>query len=196
MPNTLLLNADGQPLNMMPLSTLTWKDAIQLVWSEDAIVLASYEDWIVRSPSISLKVPSIIILKSYVSVGRSVKFTRGNVYLRDNFVCQYCGVSFKDSVVIQRQGALITAPRLTFDHVKPRSKGGKTNWLNITTACSECNLEKAHYTDMKPINKPHKPDYHQLVSVRRSLPIYVPDERWVDYIGWDQSKLHVIKRSQ
>ena len=31
---------------------------------------------------------------------------------------------------------------LTFDHLLPRSKGGKTNWDNVVTACSSCNVKK------------------------------------------------------
>ena len=31
---------------------------------------------------------------------------------------------------------------LTFDHLLPRSKGGKTNWENVVTACSSCNVQK------------------------------------------------------
>ena len=67
-----------------------------------------------------MKLPSVIALKSYIRPQSNPNFTRFNVFLRDKFSCQYCG----------------SKDELTFDHLLPRSKGGKTNWGNVVTALS------------------------------------------------------------
>ena len=72
--------------------------------------MAEYDDY-VHSPSISLKIPSVVVLKDYVRPQKKVAFTRFNLFLRDEFSCQYCG----------------SKGDLTFDHVVPRSQGGTTN---------------------------------------------------------------------
>ena len=72
---------------------------------------------------------------------------------------------------------------LTFDHVNPRSKGGKTTWNNIVAACVPCNTQKADRTlaeaGMRLLRKPVKPDYLPVVSVRMSSS-RIPAE-WKDY---------------
>jgi len=78
-----------------------------------------------------IKLPSVIALKEYVPQMRNPAFTRFNVFLRDRFSCQYCGTG-------------LPASELTFDHVIPRSKGGRTTWTNVVAACSPCNLRKAN----------------------------------------------------
>lgn len=78
-----------------------------------------------------MKIPSIIRLKKYVrNYSRStVRFCRENVYLRDNFTCQYCYQEF-------------TSRDLTLDHVVPVSKGGRKSWQNVVAACRRCNQKK------------------------------------------------------
>ena len=73
-----------------------------------------------------MKLPSVIALKHFVSPQSNPNFTSFNVFLRDKFSCQYCG----------------SGDELTFDHLLPRSRGGKTNWDNVVTACSNCNVQK------------------------------------------------------
>ncbi|MGZ0188192.1 MAG: HNH endonuclease, partial [Alphaproteobacteria bacterium] len=79
---------------------------------------------------------SVISLKSYIAPARKPAFTRFNVFLRDRFHCAYCGNRFQPS-------------DLTFDHVLPRSRGGRTSWENVVAACSCCNLAKADRTPIK-----------------------------------------------
>ena len=62
-----------------------------------------------------------------------VPFTRANIYARDNFTCQYCGVVFESQ-------------ELTFDHVVPVAQGGRKDWTNIATACVRCNKRKGART--------------------------------------------------
>ena len=121
----LVLNADYRPLSYYPLSLWSWQDSIKSVFL-DRVSIVSYYDRQIRSPSFSMKLPSVIALKSYIRPQSNPNFTRFNVFLRDKFSCQYCG----------------SKNELTFDHLLPRSKGGKTDWDNVVTACSSCNVKK------------------------------------------------------
>ena len=85
----LVLNADFRPLSYYPLSLCSWQDAIKAVFLERVSVIESYEQ-VVHSPSISFKLPSVVALKNFVMQHRRPVFTRFNVFLRDNFTCQYC----------------------------------------------------------------------------------------------------------
>src|SRR3954468_5556068 len=131
----LVLNADFQPLNYFPLSLFNWEDAIKAVVRGSHLVVAEY-DHVVRSPSVAMRLPSVIALRDYVRPSGRVAFTRFNVFLRDRFRCQYCGKKFPTS-------------ELTFEHVIPRAAGGTTAWDNIVAACDPCNLKKGSRTDMK-----------------------------------------------
>ena len=121
----LVLNADYRPLSYYPLSLWSWQDAIKAVFLERVNIVSEY-DAVVSSPSFQMRLPSVISLKDYIQPRKHPAFTRFNLFLRDGFQCQYCG-DFDE---------------LTFDHLIPRSKGGRTTWENIVTACSPCNLRK------------------------------------------------------
>ena len=110
----LVLNADFRPLNYFPLSLWSWQDTIKAVCLDRVTIISEYEDSI-SSPSVKISLPSVIALKEYVPQKRNPAFTRFNVFLRDRFSCQYCGGGF-------------SASDLTFDHVVPRSRGGRTTW--------------------------------------------------------------------
>ena len=86
----LVLNADYRPLSYYPLSLWSWQDSIKSVFL-DKVSIVSYYDRIIRSPSFSMKLPSVIALKSYIRPQTNPNFTRFNVFLRDKFSCQYCG---------------------------------------------------------------------------------------------------------
>ena len=181
MSDTLILNADGLPLSVVPLSTLQWQQSIKLMFLENASILATYEDWSVHSPSTTVEVPAVLMLRDYVKVGRGVKFSRANVLLRDDFKCQYCGMDGKHNKGL-----------LTLDHVVPRFHGGKTRWENVVAACSSCNLEKAHFMKMKPVcGEPRRPSYYELVAKAQMLSIEVPHESWAQFTGWDPSLVTV-----
>ena len=140
----LVLNADFRPLSYFPLSLWSWQNSIKAVFLARVNVVYEY-DRAVHSPSIELKMPSVISLKKYVHMDRHPAFTRFNVFLRDAFSCQYCGGAFQAEV-------------LTFDHIIPRSKGGRTVWDNVVTACEPCNLKKGHRlpqeSRMRPLPAP------------------------------------------
>ena len=125
----LALNADFRPLNYFPLSLWSWQDTVKAVWSDRVTIISEYDQQI-SSPSLTMNLPSVIALKEYVPQSRNPAFTRFNVFLRDRFSCQYCGNGF-------------IASELTFDHVIPKSRGGRTSWTNVVAACGPCNLRKA-----------------------------------------------------
>jgi 5-methylcytosine-specific restriction endonuclease McrA len=170
----LVLNADASPLKIMPLSVTTWKEAIISVFEERADALAFYDDWQVHSPRMTITVPAVVMLRKFIKPELHVKFSRYNVYLRDEFTCQYCRKKFpKDE--------------LTLDHVKPRYHGGKTNWSNVVACCMECNRDKAHFLDRLPRSKPRRPDYWEMVNKRKKLPIISFHPSWNEYLGWEPS---------
>ena len=170
----LVLNADYRPLSYFPLSLWSWQDALKAVFLDRVNIVCEY-DRVVKSPSFHMKLPSVVSLKTYVHHQRTPAFTRFNVFLRDRFECQYCGDTRRDI--------------LTFDHVTPRSKGGKTTWANIVTACSPCNLRKGGRSPkevgMFPASKPHRPSMHELNANGRAFPPNYLHESWQDYLYWD-----------
>lgn len=168
----LVLNADYRPLSYYPLSLWPWQEAVKAVFLERVDVVAEY-DHEVHSPSLAMKLPSVICLREFVSQDRPPAFTRFNVFLRDGFACQYCGAESD----------------LTFDHLLPRSKGGRTTWENIVTACAPCNLRKggklAKQSGMRPQRHPRRPTMYELQHVGRRFPPNHLHESWVDYLYWD-----------
>jgi 5-methylcytosine-specific restriction endonuclease McrA len=168
----LVLNADFRPLSYYPLSLWPWQDVIKAVFLDRVDVVSTY-DQMVRSPSFEMRLPSVVALKSYVAQDRPPAFTRFNLFLRDDFTCQYCHVT----------------DDLTFDHVVPRSRGGRTTWENIVTACAPCNLAKGGRTPqeahMNPRHRPRRPSAFELQEHGRRFPPHHLHESWLDYLYWD-----------
>jgi len=173
----LLLNADFQPVSTTPLSTMHWQDTIKAIFKKRVIVVEEY-DITVRSEKLKMKLPSVIALKEYQKPAQSVLFNRYNIFLRDDFTCQYCGISH--------------APiNLTFDHVKPKHMGGKTSWENVVASCRPCNTSKGgsllKNISMKLIKEPIEPTRWKLYrngfgNLKDNL-----HETWVDYLYWDSN---------
>lgn len=170
MSNILLLNADAQPVSLLPLSTVTWEEAIRYIVLDKVEVLAWYDEWVVRSARWETRVPAIIMLKEYQKPKTAVKLTKRNVFLRDEYKCQYCGCSVNDTTA-------------TLDHVHPVSQGGKTTWENSTTACKPCNYRKAASTKLKPVVAPHKPHFWELIDKRRRQGYHIKHPSWNDYLN-------------
>ncbi len=165
MSDTLLLNA-----NYLPLGVISWKKAFTHLSKDKVQVVEEYEDWLVREDT---RVPAIVRLTDLVSFSAKIKFSRDNVYIRDKYTCQYCGIS---------------TPRksdLTFDHVVPKSRGGKTNFLNIVTACVPCNTRKADKTPeeagMILKRAPDRPSHIYYAMYKVAMTMSHPS--WEDYAG-------------
>ena len=171
----LILNADFSPLSYFPLSLWPWQDAVKAIFRESVTVVSEY-DRIVSSPSFDMKLPSVIALKEYIPQAETPAFTRFNVFLRDKWMCQYCGHEFKTH-------------QLTFDHVVPRSKGGKTSWDNIVASCRCCNSLKGNklpqQCNMYPLKNPYQPTIYELQKNGKKFPPNFLHESWGDYLYWD-----------
>ena len=172
---TLVLNADFRPLSYFPLSLWPWQESIKAVYLERVNIVSEYEQR-VHSPSVEMRLPSVISLKDFVHTARLPAFTRFNVFLRDYFTCQYCGEASP-------------AHDLTFDHVTPRSRGGHTTWENVVAACGPCNLRKgnrlARECSMVPRRAPVEPSTWDLQNNGRAFPPNFLHESWRDFLYWD-----------
>jgi 5-methylcytosine-specific restriction endonuclease McrA len=173
-----MTNADTLVLDQgyAPVKIVSWQRAIQLLFLGKVEVISEY-DGFVRSTSVVLKIPAVVrLLRAFRRHRKPVKFSRVNIYGRDNYRCQYCGNKFAMS-------------ELTYDHVVPRSQGGRTTWTNIVTCCGECNADKAGRTPaqarMRLLKQPVQPvDVPAMViEVSRSN---VPDA-WRDFLYWTGS---------
>lgn len=141
--NVLVLNQDYNPLMIC-----TIQRAFLLVYLDKAEIIANVKNKYLRTIDKEFPCPSIIRISNYAQVPyKGVVLTRNNILKRDNNTCQYCG----------------TYINLTLDHVIPKSKGGKSSWTNLVTACSPCNAKKSDFTleeaGLQLKKKPVKPSY-------------------------------------
>lgn len=166
--HTLVLNQSMQPIDQV-----SWDRAITLLFTDKVEVLEEYDDWVVRSVTVSIKVPAVIrLLNAVATKKRGVRFSREAVYTRDKGRCQYCSRALK-------------RPEATYDHVLPRRLGGKTNWTNIVIACQPCNTKKGGRTpeqakmrlQVQPIKPKHLPETLHLTLPRGKMP-----HQWQDYL--------------
>jgi len=139
----LVLNADYSPITVC-----TIPKGFLMVYLRKAELIMPYEDTVLHAIDRSFPMPAVIRVSRYITVPyRGVLLNRQNVFRRDNHTCQYCGVTTD----------------LTIDHVLPRSRGGKSTWTNLTTACRRCNGRKGDFTPeeagMRLMMQPYKPNY-------------------------------------
>lgn len=128
-----------------------------LYLSERAEVVDHYEDKLIRTVTKSFKLPKVLRLFQTHKLSRNVKFTRMNVFYRDQFQCQYCSLKLPPG-------------ELTFDHVIPVSQNGATNWENVVTCCRPCNTAKGSKTlqqaGMTLLKRPKKPRWSPELCLR------------------------------
>lgn len=169
----LILNS-----NHMPLGIIGWQRAYCLYFqnNNNINVLSFYEnDHIVGTNGKNLPVPAVMKTRQFFNIYQySVRFSRKNLFLRDNYTCQYCNTKYEIA-------------KLTYDHVIPKSKwnnnsGHPTCWTNIVTACTVCNRRKGDKTpqqaNMTLHTKPYAPKkttkylpiQHHLLTIKESLP--------------------------
>jgi len=156
-----------------PLRVVSWRRALTLLTLGKVEVLEEY-DWGVRTTTLVIRVPAVVrLLRAFRRRREPVKFSRVNIYARDKYTCQYCG----------EQRRIV---ELTYDHVTPRSRGGRTEWTNIVTACQDCNLRKGGRTPeeagIRLRSTPVQPRWVPALAITvntRSIP-----EAWRDYLYW------------
>ena len=123
-----MVNTSSLVLNVayMPIEIVCWQEAITMYFAKNAKILASYDDVIIHSPSISMPAPAVILREDADFVARAftnvMPFNRENLFKRDAGSCMYCGKK-------------VTFDEFTFDHVIPKDHGGKVCWTNIVVAC-------------------------------------------------------------
>lgn len=144
--NVLLLNASYEPIRV-----LSW-DRAMVLWICEKAEILEYHNQFVRSAMARFQLPSVLKLKSYIYPKhlRHVRFSRENIYLRDNYTCQYCAKK-------------VSPKELTLDHVIPVSKSGPRSWHNLVSCCRKCNQKKADRTPsaagMRLLREPQVPNW-------------------------------------
>lgn len=163
MNTVLVLNQDYSPLTVCSVQR-----AFLLMFLKKADLISEVKEKQLRSISETFAFPSVIKIKYYISIPyKGVVMSRHNIFKRDGGKCQYCG----------------TARDLTIDHVVPRSKGGKSTWTNLVTACKKCNSKKSDYAldkvGMKLLKPPVKPSY--LTFLKMNTGVYRDD--WAPFLN-------------
>ena len=139
--SVLVLNQNYEPLNVCNV-----RRAFVLVYNGKAEVLELLAEPLVGVSEFFPR-PSVIRLVYMVKRPRPVvRLSRREVFLRDNYTCQYCGYRSRE---------------LTLDHVAPRHRGGRHTWENLVSACQRCNHRKGGKTPqearMTLIQQPRRP---------------------------------------
>lgn len=143
----LVLNQTFEPLHFCDA-----KRAVVLILSGKAENI-EYDGRMVRSPSISIRLPIVIRLIRFIKrpYKKEIPFSKKNVFKRDQYRCQYCGKNHAN---------------LTIDHIIPKSKGGRTSWENVVVACQKCNLIKGNrpldVTNLRLLKRPRRPSPYQV----------------------------------
>lgn len=167
MTHALVLNTTYEPLKVVD-----WQKAMVMLFQGKVEVVEEHEAF-VHTVRFRFRLPSVLRLLNFVR-GQSqnfIRFSRENIYVRDNFTCQYCKGQF--------------SPRqLTMDHVVPAVQGGKKIWTNIVTACIKCNQKKGGRTPsqagMKLLKRPIEPAWLPKVTVRFS--VTSAPTSWIQYL--------------
>jgi 5-methylcytosine-specific restriction endonuclease McrA len=159
----LVLNADYSALSVCGMYK-----AFLLVYLEKAEVVNISDDMLIRTVDKAYQAPSVIRLTSYINIPfKGVMMNRQNIFKRDNNRCVYCS----------------SKADLTLDHVLPRSRGGKSTWTNLVTACKRCNAKKGDFlpeeANMKLPYKPFKPSF--ILFLREFSGI--GDKNWMPYLS-------------
>jgi len=179
--SVLVLNRNWQPIHVTTARrafSLLYLGAAQAIGPDFSLfdfdswtaLSAATGDDVVRTVSMVLRVPQVIMLQLYDRLPRSkVRFSRHNIYARDDNQCQYCGLRADRS-------------QLNLDHVVPRFRGGRTTWENVVCCCVPCNLRKGartpHEAGMRLIRPPIRPRWTPTFRTRATTP-----REWLPFLG-------------
>jgi len=174
MQKTLLLNAGFEPLRVV-----SWQRAFALIFQGKVDILEEYGSKI-HTVSHEFNMPAVIRMRRWVNLKKQIsviRFSRANVYARDEYRCQYCYYFY-------------TEKELTLDHVHPVVRGGKKTWDNIVTACIRCNQKKGHQSveesGFKLLKSPKRP--HWLPGILRTIRAREEQEVWAPYLAFTQAE--------
>ena len=158
-----------------PVKIVDWTRAMTLVLSGKAEFVDEADIYSIRSSSATFYLTSIIRVLAQIAhrKRKGIPFTQHNIFMRDRWTCQYCGTVKK-------------ANQLNWDHVFPKSRGGKSTWENIVSACYPCNQKKADRTPeearMKLLKKPSKPPQTTAFTIRMKGQVANVPESWKTYL--------------
>jgi len=150
-------------------------------WSQVSQEMVYNPTDFISSPSVTIKIPRIIVLKFYDKLPkRDVSFSRKNIFERDKFTCQYCGRKPQDRRTAMKW---MEENSLNIDHIIPRSRGGKTTWSNIVCACYKCNTKKGSRLlselGWKLKRKPEEPAWQPSINIPMTVK---PRKEWVNFL--------------
>ena len=178
---TLVLNADFRPLGF-PIFTLSAQEAIAAMFL-DRVSIVRESDVYAHSPSIEMRLPSVVALKNYVHVPGMhgiPLFNRQNLFVRDQGLCMYTGKKLRYRTADRAQQA-------TIDHVVPQCRGGETSWKNCVLSSMDANTAKGSkplaFSGFELIHQPWVPTASDL------LYLWLTDERlmhmadsWLEFL--------------
>lgn len=189
--NVLVLNRGYIPVDVTTVRrafAMLYQDIAKAV--DEAYTPFDFQSWMQLSVAVHhetiglvgsvIRVPRVILLTAFDRIPRRhVRFSRHNIYLRDQSTCQYCGQ---------------TLPRkeLNLDHVIPRSRGGKSSWENVVTSCIPCNRQKGGHllqeVGMHLVRLPKRPRWSPLTPFggqRARYREWLPYLNTVDFSYWN-----------
>jgi len=179
----MVVNVNSLVLNnaWMPIEVVSWEKAVMLYFEKNAKIVASYDDIVLHSTSSSMLAPAVVMRQDVgykkCAFTNVVPFNRENLFKRDNGTCMYCGRK-------------VDFDNFSFEHVIPKSDGGKLWWDNIVVACLRCNGKKKNFTPkeahMKLIRKPFIPKLDRPVPKKliKKIGMRIPHKTWIDFIYW------------
>lgn len=175
---TLVLNADYQPLSVLPLSIWSWQETIKSLFSGRVVVVDVYPGLNVKAVNVDVPLPSVIALTEYNRQPNQIPaFTRRNVFLRDGYKCQYCSKTYRTG-------------DLSLDHVTPRCVGGRLDWENAVTSCRKCNGRKGSILPqhlkqigMKLLREPRVPTKWELAANAEKMVPKKVHSTWKPFLG-------------
>lgn len=159
MATVLLLNASYEPLRVIP-----YRRAMSLLL-RDRVDRVSAETHQLPTSNTIVEIPHVLRLRKYINVpSRGIRWSRRNVFVRDDWTCIYCGIQLGS----MHKGKVVGRDQFTLDHIVPRSRGGKNTWGNTACACAACNQRKGarmpNEAGLKLLWEPKRPRVDYLVA--------------------------------
>lgn len=169
---TLVLTPGYVPVSVFPLHTISSQEAIVRYLKHTADVVYWYDKPILTQSRTDLYWPSVIVEKRFRHIHYNVKLKKTTLFYRDHLRCFWCDDD-------------LSLTEMSYDHIVPRSKGGKHVWENVVSSCRKCNYLKADSMPTGkwlPKKKVYAPTFFQLLEIRKKFPIIVNDESWVQFL--------------